>query len=399
MTDATVTWRGDVTDGSPGRASRRGAFYRSPVPRPAGSRRDVRAALGRRPPPARRRVAAVAGQRRRRSGAARCSSGARRGAGPVGRGRTPGRRASGRSTCTASAAPRRTGPTSPDCSPSASRAGRWTCPGSAAARRRGAPTPSAGTCRPSSTCWSGSPPSPGRPPGRPVHLLGNSLGGLVSLVVAARRPGPGGHADADLPGDAGLPGAEGVQPGAPAAAAARHAVRRRAAAGRGDARSSRCAAWSSMCFGDPSRIPRAAAGAGARGDARARRAGLGAPRAGPQHARAHDLLPPRGCGQRVADGPRRCGSRRSSCGGTATAWSTRRSPRGWPATVPGARLLLLPGVGHVAMLEAPEETARAVLGLVEDAAAGVTTRGVEPTRTPASAGAGTLTRGVTVRLW
>jgi pimeloyl-ACP methyl ester carboxylesterase len=35
------------------------------------------------------------------------------------------------------------------------------------------------------------------------------------------------------------------------------------------------------------------------------------------------------------------------------------------AVVPDARLLVLEGVGHVAMLEAPEETARAVLGMVE----------------------------------
>ena len=35
------------------------------------------------------------------------------------------------------------------------------------------------------------------------------------------------------------------------------------------------------------------------------------------------------------------------------------------ATVPDARLLVLDGVGHVAMLEAPEPTARAVLGMVE----------------------------------
>jgi pimeloyl-ACP methyl ester carboxylesterase len=33
--------------------------------------------------------------------------------------------------------------------------------------------------------------------------------------------------------------------------------------------------------------------------------------------------------------------------------------------LPDARLLVLEGVGHVAMLEAPEPTARAVLGLVE----------------------------------
>jgi pimeloyl-ACP methyl ester carboxylesterase len=44
----------------------------------------------------------------------------------------------------------------------------------------------------------------------------------------------------------------------------------------------------------------------------------------------------------------------------------RLAPR-LAAAVPGARLRLLEGVGHVAMLEAPEATARAVLGLVEDA--------------------------------
>jgi pimeloyl-ACP methyl ester carboxylesterase len=37
--------------------------------------------------------------------------------------------------------------------------------------------------------------------------------------------------------------------------------------------------------------------------------------------------------------------------------------------VPGSRLLLLDGIGHVAMLEAPERTARAVLGMVEESAA------------------------------
>ena len=36
------------------------------------------------------------------------------------------------------------------------------------------------------------------------------------------------------------------------------------------------------------------------------------------------------------------------------------------AVVPDARLLVLEGVGHVAMLEAPEPTARAVLGMVEE---------------------------------
>jgi pimeloyl-ACP methyl ester carboxylesterase len=38
------------------------------------------------------------------------------------------------------------------------------------------------------------------------------------------------------------------------------------------------------------------------------------------------------------------------------------------ATMPDARLQVLPGVGHLAMLESPEATARAVLALAEDAA-------------------------------
>jgi pimeloyl-ACP methyl ester carboxylesterase len=36
------------------------------------------------------------------------------------------------------------------------------------------------------------------------------------------------------------------------------------------------------------------------------------------------------------------------------------------AAVPDARLLVLEGIGHVAMLEAPEPTARAVLGMLEE---------------------------------
>ena len=45
-----------------------------------------------------------------------------------------------------------------------------------------------GTPARSSTSWSTSRDLPGAGQGEPVHLLGNSLGGLVSLLVAARRP-------------------------------------------------------------------------------------------------------------------------------------------------------------------------------------------------------------------
>ena len=57
--------------------------------------------------------------------------------------------------------------------------------------------------------------------------------------------------------------------------------------------------------------------------------------------------------------------RRSCCGATRTGSSTPALAPRLAAAIPGAVLHVLEGVGHVAMLEAPEETARAVLGLVE----------------------------------
>jgi pimeloyl-ACP methyl ester carboxylesterase len=46
----------------------------------------------------------------------------------------------------------------------------------------------------------------------------------------------------------------------------------------------------------------------------------------------------------------------------------RLAPR-TAATIPGARLSVLPRVGHTAHLEAPEQTARLVLGLLESRSA------------------------------
>jgi pimeloyl-ACP methyl ester carboxylesterase len=56
---------------------------------------------------------------------------------------------------------------------------------------------------------------------------------------------------------------------------------------------------------------------------------------------------------------------RAFWGDRARLVAPRLAPR-LAATVPDARLLVLEGVGHVAMLEAPEPTARAVLALVEE---------------------------------
>ena len=202
-----------------------------------------------------------------------------------------------------------------------------------------------------------------------MHLLGNSLGGLVSVLVAARRPDlvasltlispampvyrvPPAFSRALLllllPGDpdAGRP------PDRPASRP-RSSVR----------------AMIRMCFGDPSRVPPERLEQAVRGDARAGGAAVGRPGTDPQHARADHLVP--------AVGATNAWRRRGRCGlPTLVLWGSRDrlvdpalAPR-LAAAVPDARLLVLEGVGHVAMLEAPEPTARAVLGMVEDCAAG-----------------------------
>ena len=146
------------------------------------TRRSLRHTAARADVPA----AAVAGGGDSRCAGERSSSGRRRG--PA-RWTVPTARASARSTCTGWVARRRTGPIWPPCWPSGSTAGRSTCPASAArSRRRAGGTRSAGTCGPSSTCSSTSSEQPGDGAGRPVHLVGNSLGGLVSVLVAGRRP-------------------------------------------------------------------------------------------------------------------------------------------------------------------------------------------------------------------
>jgi pimeloyl-ACP methyl ester carboxylesterase len=209
-------------------------------------------------------------------------------------------------------------------------------------------------------------PGPGR--GRPVHLLGNSLGGLVSLWVAARRP--------DLVATLTLispampvyrvPAAFDraitlvLLPGVPALAEKRLA---------GVSAEQRVRGLVRMCFGDPDNVPA---------------------------ARLHEAIEE----MRRRDEQAWAGQAltRSLRGlmtsylrlGRASAWRTARSvrvpslvvwgdrdrlvdPRLAPrlaTALPDARLQVQPGIGHLAMLEAPQPTARAVLGLAERAAAG-----------------------------
>ena len=208
---------------------------------------------------------------------------------------------------------------------------------------------------------------PGEAQGRPVHLLGNSLGGLVSLIVAARRP--------DLVRSLTLispampvyrvPPAFSrallllLLPGVPSLAEKRMA---------GITPEESVRAMIRMCFGDPSRVPRERIDQAVE-DSRARSEQPWADRALTRSMRGlitSYLRVGRANAWRMAG---------SLAQPTLVLWGDRDklvdpalAPR-LAAAVPDARLRVLEGIGHVAMLEAPEATARAVLGLLEQLAA------------------------------
>ncbi len=208
---------------------------------------------------------------------------------------------------------------------------------------------------------------PGEATGRPVHLLGNSLGGLVSLFVAASRP--------DLVATLTLvspampvyrvPGAFDrtllllLLPGIPALAERRLS---------GVTPEQQVRGMVQVCFGDPRRVPRARLDQ-ALAEMRERAGQPWATRALTRSMRGlitSYLRVGPGNAWRLA---------RSLRPPTLVVWGDRDrlvdpalAPR-LAAAVPDARLQVLEGVGHVAMLEAPEPTARAVLALAEDAAA------------------------------
>jgi pimeloyl-ACP methyl ester carboxylesterase len=213
---------------------------------------------------------------------------------------------------------------------------------------------------------------PGEAQGRPVHLLGNSLGGLVSLLVAAGRP--------DLVATLTLispampvyrvPPAFTrallllLVPGVPTLAARRMG---------GITPEESVRAMIRMCFGEPRKVPPERVDQALQemrerseqpwADSALTRSMRGLItsylRVGAANAwrAARMLRPP-----------------------TLVLWGARdklvdpaMAPR-LASVIPDARLVVLDRVGHVAMLEAPEDTARAVLGMVETTAAGRETR-------------------------
>jgi len=204
---------------------------------------------------------------------------------------------------------------------------------------------------------------PGEEQGRPVHVLGNSLGGLVSVFVTARRP--------DLVASLTLvspampvyrvPPAFGrallllLLPGVPTLAERQMA---------GITPEQHIRNMVRMCFGDPSRIPPQRIEQAVE-EMRERADQPWADRALTRSMRG--LL----TSYLRVGGANAWRAARSLRPPTLIVWGDRDrlvepslAPR-LAETVPDARLLVLEGVGHVAMLEAPEPTARAVLGMVE----------------------------------
>jgi pimeloyl-ACP methyl ester carboxylesterase len=204
---------------------------------------------------------------------------------------------------------------------------------------------------------------PGAAEGQPVHLLGNSLGGLVSVLVAAGRP--------DLVASLTLvspampvyrvPPAFSrallllLLPGIPALAERRMAR---------IAPEQHVRAMIRMCFGDPSRVPRARVEQAVQ-EMRERSEQPWADRALTRSMRGLITSYLRAGNTNAW---RLAGSLRMPA---LVLWGDRDrlvdpslAPRLADA-IPDAVLHVLEGIGHVAMLEAPEPTARAVLGLVE----------------------------------
>ena len=204
---------------------------------------------------------------------------------------------------------------------------------------------------------------PGQAQGRPVHLLGNSLGGLVSLIVAARRP--------DLVGSLTL-----ISPAMPVyrvppafsrallllllPGATTLAERRLA----GVTPEQNVRSMIRMCFGRPDQVPRE------RVDQAVEEMRIRAEQPWADRALAGNMRALITSYLRVgrANAWRMAGALQQP---TLVVWGDRdklvdpaMAPR-LAAAIPDARLRVFEGVGHVAMLEAPEPTARAVLGMLE----------------------------------
>lgn len=211
----------------------------------------------------------------------------------------------------------------------------------------------------------------------PVHLFGNSLGGAVATRVAARRPDLVRTLTLVSPALPNLRPRRGLDSRLPLLLLPGLAqlVNRRMAE---QSPERRARAVLELCYGDPSLIPEQRLREAA--DEVGRRNGLDHSQdafTGSLKGLVASYLerPPRSLWSQAAT---------VQCP-TLLIWGTadklvdvRLAPKAL-ATFPQSRLLVLPGVGHVAQLEAPETVARAFLALQEDAVAH-TVAGVAPAR-------------------
>jgi pimeloyl-ACP methyl ester carboxylesterase len=198
----------------------------------------------------------------------------------------------------------------------------------------------------------------------PVHLVGNSLGGVASVLVAAARP--------DLVRTLTLisPAMPWLRPRRGSDVAVPLLIMPgigRLAQRRIDALppEKRAAGLIRICFAHPEAVPRSRVEE-AVADMAARR---DLPWAGQAFTSSLRGL----TRSYLAFGARSVWTRaRQVQAPTLVVWGTEDqlvpvglAPR-TAAEIPDSRLLVLPDVGHVAMLEAPETTARATLALIED---------------------------------
>lgn len=200
--------------------------------------------------------------------------------------------------------------------------------------------------------------------GGPVHLLGNSLGGLVSVFVAAQRPDLVRSLTLISPAMPSLRPKRGSDPLLPLLllpGASRIAQRKLARY----TPEERARAVINLCFADPSKIPANRLAEAA--DEVRRRNEL--PWAMDAFTRSLRGLVGSYLHRREQSGWQLAGTVTAP---TLVIWGDRDrlvdvalAPRTARA-IPDARLLVLPDIGHTAQLEDPVTTARAVLALLDD---------------------------------
>jgi pimeloyl-ACP methyl ester carboxylesterase len=200
----------------------------------------------------------------------------------------------------------------------------------------------------------------------PVHLVGNSMGGVATVLVAAARPDLVRTLTLVSPAMPWLRprrGSDFAMPLLLMPGIGRYAQRRLDAL----PPERRAAGLIRICFADPAAVPRNRVDQAIAEIARRQElpwstdAFTAALRA---LARSYLVLGPRSLWRQAAlvRAP------------TLVIWGTEDKlvpvelAARTAAAVPDSRLLVLPNVGHVAQLEAPETTARATLALIEDAA-------------------------------